>query len=136
MLDEEHPDLANTLDNLGTFYYEQQKYNEAEPLAERALKIRSQRLTAKNPSLAFSLHNLALIYCDQGKYEAAEPLFLEAIRIAETVWSENHPDFNTIRDSFEYFKTKKQNQETKFTNQSNAARIITRIKCCLRKIHR
>ncbi|WP_143727597.1 tetratricopeptide repeat protein [Moorena bouillonii] len=48
--------------------YQQGKYSEAIPLAERALEIRQEILGEEHPDVAISLNNLAGFYESQGRY--------------------------------------------------------------------
>ncbi len=57
------------------------KYEQAEPLYQRALAIAEQQLGAEHPDTAISLNNLAALYHEQGKYEQAEPLYQRALAI-------------------------------------------------------
>ena len=81
MLGAEHPDTAHCLNNLADLYRNQGKYEQAEPLAQRALAINERVLGAEHPDTATSLNNLALLYRDQGKDEEAEPLSQRALAI-------------------------------------------------------
>lgn len=72
----EHPLVANTLSDLGYFYFEQGNYPEAESLLQRALSLREQILDAEDPLLASSLNRLANLYQRQGKYPAARDLLM------------------------------------------------------------
>ena len=75
--------------------YNQGKYAEAIPLAERALAIREKILGAEHPDVATSLNNLAALYYSQGKYAQAEPLYQRALAIHEKVLGAEHPDVAT-----------------------------------------
>jgi CHAT domain-containing protein/Tfp pilus assembly protein PilF len=68
------------------------KYDEALPLAERALAIREKVLGPDHPAVADSLHALASLYDDKSDYVKAEPLNLRALRIREETLGPNHPD--------------------------------------------
>jgi tetratricopeptide (TPR) repeat protein len=91
----EHPDTANSLNNLADLYKNQRKYELAEPLYKRALSIREQQLGPQHPDTATSLNNLALLYKKQGKYELAEPLYKRALSIREQQLGPLHPDTAT-----------------------------------------
>ncbi len=58
----EHPDTATSLNNLALLYDSQGKYEQAEPLYQRALHIREQVLGPEHPDTAQSLNNLAALY--------------------------------------------------------------------------
>ncbi len=54
-----HPDTAGSLNNLATFYYDQRKYTEAEPLYERALAISERALGQDHPQTRTIRQNYA-----------------------------------------------------------------------------
>src|SRR5262249_43245027 len=59
------------------------RYDEAIPLAERALAMLEKALGLDQPEVAKSLHNLAVLYRTIGDYAKAEPLFHRALAILE-----------------------------------------------------
>jgi CHAT domain-containing protein len=79
------------LNNLAGLYDAQGQYARAEPLFERALKIREAALGENRLDVANSLTNLAGLYASQGQYARAEPLFERALQIFEATFGENHP---------------------------------------------
>ena len=87
----EHPDTAQSLNNLGRLYGSLGKYSEAEPLYVRALAIHEQHLGPEHPTTALSLNNLAMLYWRQGKYSKAEPLHWRALAIHEQHLGPEHP---------------------------------------------
>jgi len=87
----EHPDTAQSLNNLAELYRAQGKYEQAEPLYQRALAIREKQLGPEHPYTATSLNNLAGLYRAQGKYEQAEPLYQRALAIREKQLGPEHP---------------------------------------------
>ena len=64
-------------------YYDQGRYNKAEPLYKRALDIREKTLGSDHPYVAISLDNLANLYYNQGNLDKAEPLYMRALDIRE-----------------------------------------------------
>src|SRR5215468_11582404 len=52
--------------------YNQGRYSEAMPLAQRALAIQEKALGPNHPSVANLLSNLAFLYHNQGRYAEAE----------------------------------------------------------------
>jgi tetratricopeptide (TPR) repeat protein len=86
------PQLASLLQSMGKHYYEQGKYAEAEPLAQRALRIREQTPGVEHPELASLLNDLAILYREQGKYAEAESLFLRTLHMREQASGLEHPD--------------------------------------------
>ncbi|MEQ8383717.1 MAG: tetratricopeptide repeat protein [Coleofasciculus sp. A1-SPW-01] len=72
--------------------YEQGKYDEAIPLAKRALAIRQQVLGQEHLDVADSLNNLAFLYKSQGRYSEAEPLYQQALHMRKKLLGDEHPD--------------------------------------------
>ena len=71
------------------------RYQQAIPLAQRALAIREKVLGPEHPDTATSLNNLAGLYRDTGAYTKAEPLYSRALAIREKVLGPEHPDTAT-----------------------------------------
>ena len=83
---------AGRLLNETAYYLNQRaRYEEVEPLSQRALAIAEKALGPEHPHVATSLNNLALLYRDQGRYEAAEPLYQRALAIDEKALGPEHP---------------------------------------------
>ncbi|MGB3654806.1 MAG: tetratricopeptide repeat protein, partial [Rivularia sp. (in: cyanobacteria)] len=94
-LGENHPDVANSLNNLAALYCSQGKYEAAEPLHIQALELRKQLLGENHPDVANSLNNLSELYRSQGRYEEAEPLYIKALKLRKQLLGENHPSTTT-----------------------------------------
>jgi CHAT domain-containing protein/Tfp pilus assembly protein PilF len=75
--------------------YQQGKYAEAIPLAQRSLAIREKVLGPEHPDVATSLNNLALLYSDRGNYAEAEPLYQRSLTIREKALGPEHPSVAT-----------------------------------------
>ena len=88
-------ETAYLLNQTGFYLTERARYQEAEPLLQRALAIREQQLGAKHPDTAMSLNNLAELYREQGEYREAEPLYERALAICEQQLGEEHPSTAT-----------------------------------------
>src|SRR5215468_1575001 len=69
------------------------KYDEALPLAERALEIRRRVLGTDHRDVAAAISRLAQLYSDKGEYGKAEPLYERALAIWEKSPGPEHPDF-------------------------------------------
>ncbi|WP_253860468.1 FxSxx-COOH system tetratricopeptide repeat protein [Microcystis aeruginosa] len=91
-LGDNHPYVAQSLNNLAYLYDSQGRYTEAEPLYLEALDLRKRLLGDNHPDVATSLNNLAALYRSQGRYEEAEPLYLEALDLRKRLLGDNHPD--------------------------------------------
>ncbi|MEO7048721.1 MAG: CHAT domain-containing tetratricopeptide repeat protein, partial [Ferruginibacter sp.] len=92
-LGKEHPDYANSLNNLAGLYSDMKQYEKAEPLYLEAKNIREKALGKEHPDYANSLNNLAGLYSDMGQYEKAESLYIEAKNIREKVLGKADPDY-------------------------------------------
>nr|WP_287250308.1 tetratricopeptide repeat protein [Moorena sp. SIO4E2] len=90
-LGEEHPGVADSLNNLAGLYESMGRYDLAEPLYVQALEMYKQLLGQEHPYLALSLNNLAFLYESMGRYDQAEPLYLKALELSKHWLSEEHP---------------------------------------------
>ncbi|HLZ59281.1 MAG TPA: tetratricopeptide repeat protein [Ktedonosporobacter sp.] len=84
-------EAADVLNRTGIYLRNVALYSVAEPLYQRALAIREQRLGTPHPETATSLCNLAGLYHAQGRYDEAEPLFKRAVAIMEQELGATHP---------------------------------------------
>ena len=90
----QHPDIAESLNNLAYLYDAQGKYQKRNRCMNEHWQSREQ-LGAMHPNTAQSLDNLANLYQSQGKYREAEPLYERALAINEQQLGAMHP--NTAR---------------------------------------
>jgi CHAT domain-containing protein len=86
---------VDKLNSMVVTLYNQGKYAEAIPLAERAVALAYRYLGEEHPDYAQSLNNLALLYDEMGRYDEAEPLFKKAMEIRRRVLGEEHPYYAT-----------------------------------------
>jgi tetratricopeptide (TPR) repeat protein len=84
--------LDRTLNDLGLTYWEQGRYQEAEPLFLLSLSIKQSAKSDKTPEYATTLTNLGLLYNTEGRYTEAEPKLLDALTIRERILASNDPD--------------------------------------------
>ena len=123
VLGPDHPDCAQSLNNLAALHTERREYETAEGMYESALDIRKKALSADHPSLAYTLKHLAMLYkrrvshtclltlklllvvdvesdlrmCVfvQGKLEKAAPLYELSLDIREKSFGPKHPSVAT-----------------------------------------
>src|ERR1039457_913697 len=88
----DHPDVAQSVNNLAELYTAQGQYAQAEPLYKRSLAIWEKALGPDHPDVATSLNNLAGLYRAQGQYAQAEPLYKRSLAIREKALGPDHPD--------------------------------------------
>ena len=70
---------------------EQGRYQEAIPIAERAVEVAKRVRGPEHPETADALNNLGLVFEKIGDSAKAEPLFQEALRIRQKVLGPEHP---------------------------------------------
>lgn len=104
---ENHPDVAESLNNLGMLYVEHDNYEEAEEFLQKALEIRKSNYGKKHPKFAESLNNLAYFYgkrhcysksrkwyadTNPDDYNEAERLYLETLSLYQHLFGKEHPN--------------------------------------------
>jgi serine/threonine protein kinase/tetratricopeptide (TPR) repeat protein len=89
------PDLASSLDNLGTLYIAKGHIARAEAPLLEALAIRRKVLEENDPKIAFSLNNLANFYHDRAEYDKAEAMYLDTIDVLRVQLGDEHPHIAT-----------------------------------------
>jgi CHAT domain-containing protein/Tfp pilus assembly protein PilF len=92
VLGPEHPEVGDTLNNLGIHYSDRGDYARAEQLFMRALAIREKAFEPEHPKIADSLNSLAILYFRRGDYAKAEPLNQRTMTIWEKVLGPEHPN--------------------------------------------
>ena len=99
-LGEQHPDVAETYNNIGYYYFEQKDYTQAMEYYEKALKIWETTLGKEHAKVATSYNNIAMIYYQKGKYTDALVYQARSLTIDVDVFGFNHPqvatDYNNI----------------------------------------
>ena len=88
-------DNPNALNKQVNQLIEQGKYQEAIPLAEKAVELAKRVRGPENPDTAKSLNNLAELYRHMGEYAKAEPLLREALQIRQKVLGPEDPNTAT-----------------------------------------
>jgi CHAT domain-containing protein/Tfp pilus assembly protein PilF len=87
-----HPDVADSLNNLGVVLQHSGDHRAARPLLEQALAIWEGSLGADHPSVATALTNLAEVRWRDGDLAAARPLYERALAIRERALGPDHPE--------------------------------------------
>ena len=100
-----HPDLATSLNNLGTLLQAQGAYGEARGYYERALAMQQalypkDRYPHGHPELATSLNNLGALLQAQGSYGEARGYYERALAMHEALYPKDrypqgHPELAT-----------------------------------------
>lgn len=84
-------DEAKHLDERVVTLYNEGKFCEAIPLAERSLALRTSGQGSRGSDAAISVNNLAALYWAQGTYKRAEPLLIRGLHINEKTLGAVHP---------------------------------------------
>ncbi len=84
-------DLASAQHELAWVYVDIGRYDEAELLYKRSLKIKEKSLGPDHPSVAATLNNLALLYESTGRFDEAELLYKRSLKIKEKSLGPDHP---------------------------------------------
>lgn len=83
---------AERLDQQVRQLYRAARYDQAIPLAKKALALHEKVLGAEHPDVAAPLNNLAMLYIANGDHESAEPLLQRALAINEKTFGPEHLD--------------------------------------------
>jgi len=89
VLGPEHPDVAQSLNNLAELYRAQGQYTKAAPLYQRALAIWEKALGSEHPRVATVLENYALLLWETNQKAKAAELMTRAQAIRAKHAEEN-----------------------------------------------
>ena len=92
--------LAARFNNLAVLYQATGRYEQAEPLFQRAIAIGEKTLRPEHPGVARFLNNLAALYQATGRYEQAEPLYQRALAILDDSLPPDHPNLAAARENY------------------------------------
>jgi tetratricopeptide (TPR) repeat protein len=110
-LRENHPDIAESLNNLGMLYVENDNYEKAEKFLQEALEIRRVNYGTEHAKFAENLNYLAYFYqkrhfyrksrklyvdTNQDDYNKAESLYLQTLSLYQRWFGKNHPNIAYI----------------------------------------
>ena len=83
VLGDNNPDVATDLNNIGSFYLNQKKYDLAQKFFSDALQIDQKIFGTSHMDVAIRLTNLGLLFEEQGLYEKALEFLKKAVEIYE-----------------------------------------------------
>ncbi|MBK7862322.1 MAG: tetratricopeptide repeat protein [Archangiaceae bacterium] len=87
-----HPDLAMTLNNLGTAQAQLRDYEAAEKSYQRSYELHRQYEGAEHPNTASSMNNLAFVYRKQARFSEALTLSERALEVRVRTLGPDHLD--------------------------------------------
>jgi tetratricopeptide (TPR) repeat protein len=91
VLGDEHPTVADTLDDLAQSLWKLRRLDEAETLEREALAMRRRLLGNNHPDVAASLSSLARILIAKNTPAKGEPYLREAVAIQTTAFGKDSP---------------------------------------------
>ena len=91
VLGREHPDTAQSYNNIANVYDANGEYDRALEYHEKALAIIEKVLGREHPYTASSYNNIALLYKAKGEYDHALEYYDKALAIIEKVLGREHP---------------------------------------------
>ncbi|WP_420629247.1 tetratricopeptide repeat protein [Candidatus Leptofilum sp.] len=92
VLGDDHPDTAQSLNNMGLLLNDIGHLAEARLYLKQALTIRQQVLGDDHPDTAQSFKNMGILLQDSGQLSEAQPFFEQALAIYKKVLGDDHPD--------------------------------------------
>jgi eukaryotic-like serine/threonine-protein kinase len=95
LLGPEHPQVAESLEALGTLTQARGDLDGAEALHRRALAMRRKLLGPDDPAVAESMNSLATDLFIKARYDEAEPLFRGALAINRRHFGNSHEEVAT-----------------------------------------
>ncbi|MEM9456629.1 MAG: serine/threonine-protein kinase [Myxococcota bacterium] len=87
------------LRTMGTVASSQGRYDEAQALAQQALKIQRKALGPDHPKVALTLSDLSHVASSKGRYDEARTLARQALEIWHRVLGPDHPETATALDN-------------------------------------
>ncbi|MCA3218712.1 MAG: CHAT domain-containing protein, partial [Burkholderiales bacterium] len=87
----EHPDSAQTINNIAELYRLLGNPAEAQPRYELSIAIRQRTLGPEHPLVAQSLNNIANLLRTLGRYDEAEPRYRRSLEIRSRAFGDMHP---------------------------------------------
>jgi CHAT domain-containing protein/tetratricopeptide (TPR) repeat protein len=91
---------AQRIENQWVPLYNQGRYAECVPLAERVLAIRESVLGRSHSDVARTLNTLAVLYQNVSNYSRAESLFRRSLAIEENIFGKDHPNLAIAYGNF------------------------------------
>jgi len=104
VLELDHPDIAETYNDIAVIYFLKGEYSKALEWYQQALDITKIMQGKEHPNTATVCRNIAHVYTMQGNYDKAHELLQEALDISIKMRGEDHPDtastYNLIASAY------------------------------------
>lgn len=95
ILQSDHPDVAQSLNNLAQVYSARGEHQRAEQLHLEALAIREAKIGMMDPLTGINYHHLGILHKSLHQYAKAEQWFRRALLAMEGTLEADHPDIAT-----------------------------------------
>ena len=125
-VDEQNPQYATSLSNLGDLYRLAGNYGKAEPLLKRALKIYGLAVGKEHLYFAGTLDSLAALYHQKGDYARAEPLYRQALETKQRILGNEHPDVAVTLSNFAMLHAERGDYEAAASLMSQSLELACR----------
>jgi len=104
VLGEEHPDTAESLNNLGVLLQAMGDYEGARPYLEKSLEIDLKVFGDQHPNVATRYNNLGSAYSDLGDANKAIEYLEKALEVFTTIYGKDHPSTKTVNKNLNSIK--------------------------------
>lgn len=91
---EETPDMAITLNGLGSILHDQQNYQDAAKNYMHALTINLKTVGTNHPETAITYNNLGNVYQDVGDDASAEKYYVKCLEIQKKIYGNVNPELS------------------------------------------
>jgi tetratricopeptide (TPR) repeat protein len=92
LYEEDHPDVADSLNNMGSVLKSLGNAKEALPYYKQALEMRQCLYEEDHPDVADSLNNMGYVLASLGNAKDVLPYFKQALEMRQRLYEEDHPD--------------------------------------------
>jgi tetratricopeptide (TPR) repeat protein len=100
IFDESDGRLMMTLESLTEVLWQQEKYDEAEPLCKLTLEVYESQLGPTHYDVGIIANNLAMLYHTVDKFEQAEPFYKRALAIRTATEGTSNPEVITLMNNY------------------------------------
>ena len=97
-----HADIAESLEDLGLYYYYIGEYPAAIENLQAAVAMRRAVHAEPLPETSGAISNLALVHLELGNYDEAEALYKEALEIDQRLFGDKHPELSSTLNNLAF----------------------------------
>lgn len=124
---DEHPYVAEALNDVAFTLRKQGRYTEAEPLYRESIAIKRRLLGDDHPAVATSLNNLGVLFGISGRYDEVGPLFEEALAIRRARYGDVHPAVASTLSSLSMLAISQNDPGQALAHQDEALAILRQV---------